>query len=132
MERGDLGTGGKFCKVNLKMLTHPRFQRFVFCFLIKKQKACHIGQEPDIRQTLDARIALLQLFIALKCNFQHQWKLFATCFENKQLTLLRGYKIFRSCVPLNHLLFADDLVIFTSATSSEATIIKTCMDMYSS
>jgi len=43
---------------------------------------------------------------------------------------LRGFKIARSCAPLNHLLFADDLVIFTTATSSEASLIKSCLDKY--
>jgi hypothetical protein len=44
---------------------------------------------------------------------------------------LRGFKISRSSESLNHLLFADDLVVFTSATSSEASIIKNCLDRYS-
>jgi hypothetical protein len=44
---------------------------------------------------------------------------------------LRGFKIARSCAPLSHLLFADDLVIFTTATASEASIIQTCLDKYS-
>jgi hypothetical protein len=34
-------------------------------------------------------------------------------------------------MPLNHLLFADDLVIFTHATSSEASIIQSCLNKYS-
>jgi hypothetical protein len=37
---------------------------------------------------------------------------------------LRDFKIARSCSTLNHLAFADDLVIFTQATSGEATFIK--------
>jgi hypothetical protein len=45
---------------------------------------------------------------------------------------LRGFKIARSCSPLNHLLFVDDLVIFTTTTSSEAIIIKDCLKKYSS
>jgi hypothetical protein len=45
---------------------------------------------------------------------------------------LRGFKIARSCSSLNHLLFADDLVIFTAATSSEAIIIRDCLNKYSS
>jgi hypothetical protein len=44
---------------------------------------------------------------------------------------LHGFKISRSCESLNHLLFADDLVVFTSTTSSEASIIKNCLDRYS-
>jgi hypothetical protein len=34
-------------------------------------------------------------------------------------------------LPLNHLLFADDLVIFTTVTFSEAIIIKGCLNKYS-
>jgi hypothetical protein len=45
---------------------------------------------------------------------------------------LHGFKIARSCSSLNHLLFADDLVIFTTATSSEAIIIRDCLNKYSS
>jgi hypothetical protein len=45
---------------------------------------------------------------------------------------LRGFKIARACPPLSHLLFAGDLVIFTHATSGEATIIQTCLDKYCS
>jgi hypothetical protein len=37
-----------------------------------------------------------------------------------------------SCASLNHLLFADDLVIFTAVTSSKANTIKKCLDKYSS
>jgi hypothetical protein len=44
---------------------------------------------------------------------------------------LQGFKISRRCFPLNHLLFADDLIIFTHATSSEAGIIKDCLAKYS-
>jgi len=45
---------------------------------------------------------------------------------------LRGFKIARSCSSLDHLLFVDDLVIFTTATSSEAIIIRDCLIKYSS
>ncbi|XP_062165083.1 uncharacterized protein LOC133871673 [Alnus glutinosa] len=43
---------------------------------------------------------------------------------------LQGFKISRRCFPLTHLLFADDLMIFTHATSSEAGIIKDCLTKY--
>jgi hypothetical protein len=43
---------------------------------------------------------------------------------------LQGFKISRHCFPLNHLLFADDLVIFTHATCLEAGIIKDCLSKY--
>jgi hypothetical protein len=44
---------------------------------------------------------------------------------------LKGYCVSRDSMAINHLLFADDLVIFTSATSSEASMIKTCLDKHS-
>jgi hypothetical protein len=44
---------------------------------------------------------------------------------------LHGFPIARSCAPLNHLLFADDVVIFTTATATEAGIIQMCLDKYS-
>jgi hypothetical protein len=45
---------------------------------------------------------------------------------------LRSFKIARTCTPLNHILFADDLVIFSSATSGEVALIKTYLDKCSS
>jgi len=44
---------------------------------------------------------------------------------------LRGFRVSRDKMALNHLVFADDLVIFTSATSSKASIVKTCLNKYS-
>jgi hypothetical protein len=44
--------------------------------------------------------------------------------------LLKGIKMARSCSPITHLLFADDLLIFGKATSSEASTIKDCLDSY--
>jgi hypothetical protein len=43
---------------------------------------------------------------------------------------LQGYKISWGCFPINHLLFADDLIIFTHATSLEAGIIRDCLSKY--
>jgi hypothetical protein len=43
----------------------------------------------------------------------------------------RSFKVSQDCLALNHLLFVDDLVIFTSATSSEASVVTTCLDKYS-
>jgi len=45
---------------------------------------------------------------------------------------LCGFKIARSYSSLNHFLFADDRVIFTTATSSQDIIIKDCLNTYSS
>jgi len=44
---------------------------------------------------------------------------------------LQGYKISRDCLPLNHLLFEDDLIIFTHANAIQAGIIKECLAKYS-
>jgi hypothetical protein len=38
--------------------------------------------------------------------------------------------ISQGCLPLNHLIFTDDLIIFTHATSLEAGIIKDCLYKY--
>jgi hypothetical protein len=44
---------------------------------------------------------------------------------------LQGYKVARGCIPLTHLLFADDLIIFTQASSLQVGIIKECLAKYS-
>jgi hypothetical protein len=44
--------------------------------------------------------------------------------------LLKGIKMARSCSPITHILFADDLLIFGKATSFEASTIKDCIDSY--
>jgi hypothetical protein len=46
--------------------------------------------------------------------------------------LLKGIKISKDCPTITHLLFADDLIIFAKATSSEAATIKSCLDLYCS
>jgi hypothetical protein len=43
---------------------------------------------------------------------------------------LKGITIARNCSPISHLLFADDLILFAKATSSEANILKSVMDQY--
>jgi len=43
---------------------------------------------------------------------------------------LTGIKMARNCSPITHLLFTDDLLIFAKATSSEASTIKNCFDLY--
>ena len=45
--------------------------------------------------------------------------------------LLRGIKIARSCASISHLLFADDLILFAKATSSEEIILNSCLESYS-
>jgi hypothetical protein len=44
--------------------------------------------------------------------------------------LLKGIKIARNCSPIFHLYFADDLIMFVKATSSEANILKSVLDQY--
>ena len=44
--------------------------------------------------------------------------------------LLKGIKIAHNCSPITHLLFADDLILFAKATSSEANILKSILDRY--
>jgi len=46
------------------------------------------------------------------------------------LGLLKGIKMARTCLPITHLLFADNLLIFGKATSSEASTIKDFLDSY--
>jgi hypothetical protein len=36
----------------------------------------------------------------------------------------------RNCSPITHLLFSDDLLIFAKATSSEASTIRNCFNLY--
>jgi hypothetical protein len=46
--------------------------------------------------------------------------------------LLRGTKIVQNCSPISYLIFADDLILFAKATSSEANILKSVVDQYCS
>jgi hypothetical protein len=50
--------------------------------------------------------------------------------HQESLSILKGIQIGKHCPPITHLLFVDDLLIFAKATSSEARIIKTCLDSY--
>jgi hypothetical protein len=43
---------------------------------------------------------------------------------------LKGIKMLKTCSPITHLLFVDDLLIFAKATSSEASTIRNCLDLY--
>jgi hypothetical protein len=50
--------------------------------------------------------------------------------QQESIGLLKGIKIARSCAPINHLLFTDDLIIFAKATSAEATVLTSCLHKY--
>jgi len=50
--------------------------------------------------------------------------------QQESLGLLKGIRIARNCYAISHLLFADDLIIFAKTTSSEACIIKSCLQFY--
>jgi hypothetical protein len=52
--------------------------------------------------------------------------------HQESIGLLKGIRIAKSCPPINHLLFKDDLIIFAKATSSEATVISYCLNTYCS
>jgi len=50
--------------------------------------------------------------------------------QQESIGILKGIKIARSSAPINHLLFADDLIIFAKATSAEATVLTSCLHKY--
>jgi hypothetical protein len=52
--------------------------------------------------------------------------------QQESIGLLKGIRIAKDCPAITHLLFADDLIIFAKATSSEAATIKSCLDLYCS
>jgi hypothetical protein len=51
-------------------------------------------------------------------------------FRSESQDLLKGIKIARNCSPISHLLFADDLILFAKATSSEANILRSVLNCY--
>jgi hypothetical protein len=52
--------------------------------------------------------------------------------HQESIGLLKGIRIAKSYPPINHLLFADDLIIFARATSFEATALSYCLNTYCS
>jgi hypothetical protein len=52
--------------------------------------------------------------------------------KEERLGNIKGMKIARSSPAINHLLFADDLLLFGKASILEATSIKGCLDKYCS
>jgi hypothetical protein len=51
-------------------------------------------------------------------------------FKKERNGCLKGLRITRNCLPIHHLLFAYDLLIFGKASVSKATNIKSCLDKY--
>jgi hypothetical protein len=51
-------------------------------------------------------------------------------FKEESLGNIKGLKISRNNLAINHLLFADDLLIFGKANLKEASSIKTCLQKY--
>jgi hypothetical protein len=51
-------------------------------------------------------------------------------FKAETEGILKGLRIARNCPAINHLLFADDLLIFGRATNTEAKCIRACMENY--
>jgi hypothetical protein len=52
--------------------------------------------------------------------------------REESLGLLHGIKMIRMCLPISHLLFADDVIIFSKANACEAGVILKCLSTYSS
>ncbi|XP_059440565.1 uncharacterized protein LOC132173020 [Corylus avellana] len=52
--------------------------------------------------------------------------------REESLGLLHGIKMARRCPTISHLLFADDVIIFSKANESEARVILKCLNTYSS
>jgi hypothetical protein len=50
--------------------------------------------------------------------------------RQETIGLLHGIKIGKFCAPISHLLFANNILIFGKATSTEAGTIKSCLDSY--
>jgi hypothetical protein len=58
-------------------------------------------------------------------------KVFSRLIQRQEsIGLLKGIKVGKHCSPITHLLFADDILIFGKATSTEAGTIKSCLDSY--
>jgi hypothetical protein len=53
-------------------------------------------------------------------------------FRSESQDLLKGIKIAKNCSLISHLLFADDLILFAMATSSEANILRSVLNCYCS
>jgi hypothetical protein len=51
--------------------------------------------------------------------------------REENLGLLHGIKMARTCPPISHLLFADDVIVFSKANSFEARVILKCLTTYS-
>jgi hypothetical protein len=51
--------------------------------------------------------------------------------REENLGFLKGIKMARSCPPITHLLFADDVMIFARAKACEAEVILKCLNTYS-
>ena len=52
--------------------------------------------------------------------------------KEENLGLLHGIKMASSCPFISHLLFADDVLIFSKANVNEAGVILNCLSTYSS
>jgi hypothetical protein len=52
--------------------------------------------------------------------------------REENLGLMHGIKMARNCPPISHLLFADDVIIFSRANVNEAEVVLNCLNTYSS
>jgi hypothetical protein len=52
--------------------------------------------------------------------------------REENLGLMHRIKIARTCPPISHLLFADDVIIFSRANMNEVGVVLNCLKTYSS
>lgn len=51
-------------------------------------------------------------------------------FYRKKLMVLQGIKIARNCPPISHLMFVDDLVVFSRANQEDLQAIQSCLSQF--
>jgi hypothetical protein len=58
------------------------------------------------------------------------WSLFPCEKAKTRRSPIKGLRIARNCAPINHLLLANDLLLFGKASISKAACFKSCLDNY--
>jgi hypothetical protein len=52
--------------------------------------------------------------------------------REENLGLMHGIKMAKNCPPISHLLFVDDVIIFSRTNVNEAEVVLNCLNTYSS
>lgn len=60
-------------------------------------------------------------------NFSCAQKLFPGCFSRLNVIFFSGIKISRHAPSISHLMFADDLMVFSEARAEDAAVIQFCL-----